>query len=257
MATPHGDFVWYELMTTDLQAAERFYGAVLGWQARDSGMPGVAYSLMSADGADVGGAMVLPESAREAGGEPSWLGYVAVDDVDTSARRAAELGGRVLREPGDIPGVGRWALIVDPSGAPLAIFKAAGGASFEPSAPGTAGHVGWRELMAGDLERSFAFHADLFGWSRVEAHDMGPMGIYQTFKGSSGEIGGMMTKPAEMPAPLWTYYFNVGNIDDAAGRVTAAGGEITFGPIEVPGGMWVVNCRDPQGVNFALLGSRG
>jgi predicted enzyme related to lactoylglutathione lyase len=83
---------------------------------------------------------------------------------------------------------------------------------------------------------------------------MGPMGTYQLFKtGGDMAAGGMMTKPAAIPMPYWGYYFNVDALDAAVTRVTAGGGNILNGPLEVPGPMWIVNCMDPQGAVFSLV----
>jgi predicted enzyme related to lactoylglutathione lyase len=76
------------------------------------------------------------------------------------------------------------------------------------------------------------------------------------FSAGGETIGGMFTKPPTVADPFWLYYFNVGDVDAAAGRVKARGGEILEGPIEVPGGGWVVRCADPQGAMFALRGKR-
>jgi predicted enzyme related to lactoylglutathione lyase len=123
-----------------------------------------------------------------------------------------------------------------------------------PLTPGTPGSIGWHELCALDWQAAFAFYEKLFGWSKDQAIDMGPMGTYQLFKtGGEYAAGGMMTKPAAIPVPYWGYYFNVEAIDAAAARVTAAGGKILNGPMEVPGPMWVVNCMDPQGAVFSLV----
>ncbi|HZD26679.1 MAG TPA: VOC family protein [Alphaproteobacteria bacterium] len=255
MSNATGRFVWYELMTSDPKAAEAFYRGVVGWSARDAGMPGMSYTLLSADGADIGGLMALPSEARAAGAEPGWIGYVAVDDADARAEQAAQQGGSVQRAPADIPGVGRFAVIADPQGAVLALFKGAG----EMRAPvpaGTPGHGGWHELLAADQAAVFDFYAGLFGWSKAESFDMGEMGIYQLFALDGESIGGMMSKPEAVPAPFWLYYFNVGGIDAAEARVEAGGGRIVNGPMEVPGGQWIVQCRDPQGAMFALLAPR-
>jgi predicted enzyme related to lactoylglutathione lyase len=67
----------------------------------------------------------------------------------------------------------------------------------------------------------------------------------------------MFTKPPTMPAPAWLYYFNVSDLDAAAQRVQAGGGQILLGPVEVPGGSSIVQCADPQGAMFALEGRRG
>lgn len=250
-------FVWYELMTTDTKAAEDFYRHVVGWEARDAGVPDVSYTLFTVDGAQVAGLMAMSDDACESGARPGWIGYVAVDDVDADAARVARAGGTVLRPPADIPGVGRFAIVADPQGAALALFACMAGSEPPPTAAmGTPGHAGWRELWAAERQAAFDFYADLFGWAKAESVDMGPMGIYQVFAADGEAIGGMMTKPESVPAPFWRYYFNVDGIEAAQTRVTTRGGQILSGPHQVPGGGWIVHCLDPQGAMFALVGPR-
>jgi predicted enzyme related to lactoylglutathione lyase len=86
--------------------------------------------------------------------------------------------------------------------------------------------------------------------------DMGAMGTYQLFAAGGEAIGGIMTKPPQMPSPAWLFYFIVPDIDSAAARVTAGGGQVLQGPVQVPGGGWIVHCMDPQRAMFALVGSR-
>lgn len=83
---------------------------------------------------------------------------------------------------------------------------------------------------------------------------MGPMGTYQLFANQDGQIGGMMKKPDQAPAPYWNYYFRVGGIDAAAERAKAGGAQILMGPMEVPGGDWVFQGIDPQGALFSVQG---
>ena len=251
-----GRFVWYELMTTDLPAARAFYGRVVGWNTVDAKMPGMDYWMFAAGEKTVAGAMTLPEEARKMGAPPSWMGYVAVPDVDASAARATAKGGAVHVPPMDIPGVGRFAIIADPQGAAIALFKSSNPAEDEPHVLGTPGFVGWHELYADDQATVFPFYAELFGWEKKDAMDMGEMGTYQIFGIGDKSLGGMMNKPPMVPATYWSYYFNVGNIDEAAERVASAGGRILHGPTEVPGGGWILQAMDPQGAAFALLGSR-
>ncbi len=247
-------FVWYELMTDDPDAATQFYAEVVGWTVTDAGMPDMAYSIFATDAGPVGGLMAIPDEASAAGAEPVWFGYVGVDDVDAMASRIEAAGGRVHRAPDDIPGVGRFAMVSDPHGAAFAVFSPAdGGDPPPPAPPGTPGQAGWRELMADDLDTAFAFYAAMFGWTRAEAHDMGPAGVYQLFAAGGETIGGMMTRMPDMPSAFWTYYFNVADIDAAAARVTAAGGKVVNGPMEVPGGSRILQGLDPQGAMFALV----
>lgn len=247
-------FIWYELMTSDTEAAQKFYGEVVGWGAQDAG-GGMNYTLFTTGGQPVAGLMAIPENACEAGSKPGWIGYVAADDVDAMAERIKAEGGGVARAPEDIPGVGRFAVVTDPQGAFFCIMRGIGEAP--PIPPhGTPGHAGWRELHAGDREQAVAFYTKLFGWSLPDKVDMGPMGTYQIFMSDEAQGGGMMTKMPQSPQPFWLYYFNVGDIDAAVARIGKAGGQVMNGPMEVPGGDWIAQGFDPQGAMFAVVGKK-
>jgi predicted enzyme related to lactoylglutathione lyase len=247
-------FIWYELMTTDLDAAEAFYKAVVGWSARDAGQSAMRYSVMSAGETGVAGIMTMPQQLRELGRPPAWLGYIGVDNVDAATAELERAGGQVHRGPADIPEIGRFSVVADPHGAAFMLFKPLPHEAPPARPPNTPGLVGWRELYAGDGPEAFEFYAGRFGWTRAEAMDMGPMGVYQLFAAGAEPIGGMMTKPKEMPAPPhWLFYFNVPALDPAIARVTGGGGTVINGPMEVPGGSWIVQCVDPQGAVFALV----
>lgn len=256
MPQRHGTFVWYELMTTDTAAARAFYGSVVGWQAQDGPVPDMPYTLFQAGDAMAAGMMTLPDELREHGVPPHWLGYVHADDVDATVERLLALGGVVHVEPQDIPGIGRFAVVGDPQGAAFALWKGDGEGPDQSCATGTPGRIGWHELLAGDWQEVFPFYAELFGWTKAEAMDMGEMGVYQLFNAGGQTVGGMFSKPPAVPVPFWLYYFNVENIDAGIERVRSGGGQILMGPIEVPGGGWVIQAIDPQGALFALFGRR-
>jgi predicted enzyme related to lactoylglutathione lyase len=82
------------------------------------------------------------------------------------------------------------------------------------------------------------------------------MGTYQMFGNADQALGGMMTKPPHVPVAHWGFYFNTPDVDAAVSRLTAAGGAVLNGPMQVPGGHWIVQARDPQGGFFALVGHR-
>ena len=248
MSSPHGSFAWYELMTPDTTAAAAFYSAVVGWTPRDSGQPGMDYTLFLAGDTGVAGMMTLPPGADR----PAWLGYVSVDDVDAYAARLTKAGGAIHRPATDIPGVIRFAVVADPQGAVFAIYTPLMEGAAPPLVPDKPGYAAWRELMAADGAKAFDFYSGLFGWTKADAVDMGPMGVYQLFADGGQAVGGMMTKPADIPAPFWTYYFQVDGIEAAAARLKAAGGAVINGPHQVPGGTWIVQATDPQGAMFAL-----
>jgi predicted enzyme related to lactoylglutathione lyase len=254
MSTNVGKFVWYELITSDPKAAESFYRSVIGWETKDAGMPNMAYTLLSAGPSMVGGLMAIPEEVRAMGVPPCWTGYIHVDDVDAFAKRLVAAGGAIRRPAQDIPNVGRFAVVADPHGAVFMLFKGSMAQAPPPVPAGTTGHVGWHELYAGNLDQAWAFYSGLFGWTKADSMDMGPMGTYQIFATEGGvPDGGMMNKPPQMPFACWTYYFNVDAADTAIARIKAGGGKITNGPQQVPGGSWIVQATDPQGAAFAIV----
>jgi|SRR5579862_7141581 len=255
MVGSHGCFVWYELTTTDQDAAKAFYSDVVGWSTRDASMPGAAYTLFVAGDDAVAGVTGLPAEARKMGALPRWMGYVGVDDVDAATDRLQRLGGAVYVPPTDVPGVSRFSVVADPQAATLGLVKGLNSSQQQPNALGMPGHVGWHELSAIDWEKAFAFYGELFGWQKVEA-DFGGIGTYLLFSIGGQTVGGMFTKPPAAPLPFWLYYFNVGDIDAAAKRVAAGGGKILEGPIEARGGNRIVRCTDPQGAMFALRTGR-
>lgn len=252
MTNSHGRFIWYELMTTDVKAAAAFYAKVVGWSMRDASMPGMSYTLLTVGEISVGGLMQLPEDAQQIGAKPRWLGYVAVGDVDAAAQRISELGGSVHVPPSDIPGIGRFSVIADPQTATLALIEPSDRGQPQADDLDKPGRVGWHELHAADGERAFPFYSELFGWRSAEA-EIEPESKYQPFSVGAQTIGGMFTKPAVAPMPFWLYYFNIADIAVAVERVTALGGKILQGPVDVPGGNRVARCEDPQGAIFALI----
>jgi uncharacterized protein len=83
------------------------------------------------------------------------------------------------------------------------------------------------------------------------------MGVYRVFNNGGNAIGAVMTRDPNMsPVPFWLYYFNVDDIDAATERISQKEGAILMGPHEVPGPMWIVVAKDPQGATFAIVGLR-
>jgi predicted enzyme related to lactoylglutathione lyase len=254
MVSSHGCFVWYELTTTDPEAAKDFYADVVGWGLRDASMPGAAYTLFTAGENPVAGLMGLPAEARKMGAQPRWMGYVGVDDVDAATDRLKRLGGTVYVAPTDVPDVSRFSVVADPQAATLALVKWLHPGQEHPATLISPGHVGWHELSAVNWEKAFAFYGELFGWQKVDA-GIGGIVTYQLFSAAGQTIGSMSTKPPTVPMPFWLYYFNVGDIDAAVERVKACGGKILEGPVEAPGDKRIARCADPQGAMFALTGT--
>jgi predicted enzyme related to lactoylglutathione lyase len=255
MADQQNGIVWYELMTTDQDAAGRFYADVLKWQVEQSSTAPNGYRIISGPGGRLGGSMPLPPGAAQMGMKPNWVFYVSVADADAAAARVAAAGGAIHMPGTDIPGTGRFAFVADPQGANFYVMKTIGEGPATSHNPDLPGHGAWHELHTSDGAAAFDFYAAEFGWEADGVFDMGPMGAYRLFKLGDVQSGGMMTD-ANAPHPYWAIYFRVDDIDAAAGRIKAAGGTIAFGPSEVPGGGWIINGVDPQGAMFSVTGPR-
>jgi predicted enzyme related to lactoylglutathione lyase len=135
------------LVNTDVAAAQRFYGEVIGWHATDAGVPGMAYTILHAGETPIGGLMASANNLCNQGVPPHWTAYVAVDHVDTKAVEVTNAGGKIHHGPADIPGVGRFAVFADPQGAVLVLFKPQMQNAPSPTqTPHASGHAGWREL---------------------------------------------------------------------------------------------------------------
>jgi uncharacterized protein len=255
VAGDHGRFVWYELITTDTERAKAFYSRVLGWGTQDVSMPSVAYTLFTLGEVSVSGLMNLPTDADKMGAKPRWIGYVGVDDVDATAALINQLGGAVHVPPMNFSNFSRFAVAADPQTASFGLISWLRPVQLLQAELNIPGRVAWHELLAADREKALAFYGSLFGWQKAEAR-VGPRGTYQLFSAGQQTIGGMVTKPRTVSMPSWIYYFNVGDIDAAVKRVKIGGGQVLEGPIEVPGDSWILQCLDPQGAMFALVGKR-
>ena len=131
-AIPHGTICWAELASKDLEGAKKFYTELFGWTLKGGDVTGTEcgdaaamnYTEIVAGGRPVGGMYQITE---QMGGMPSnWSTYVSVDDVDASVKRVEELGGSIVMPPMDIPQVGRFSVIKDPSGGTIAIITLGG-----------------------------------------------------------------------------------------------------------------------------------
>ncbi|HRK19856.1 MAG TPA: VOC family protein [Hyphomicrobiaceae bacterium] len=242
-------------MTSDLDAATAFYADVVGWKTRDYPQAKMRYVMGLAGETAVAGMMTIPDEAD--GMPPGWIGYIGVKGIDGACARLKSGGGVVHRPPDDIPGIGRFAMVSDNTGAMYALFTSDDAAMLEPQHGMTPGLVGWHELMSGDWEKSFAFYAEQYGWVKTDTLDMGPMGTYLLFgeKPAGNSVGGMMTMKEALQS-FWLFYFVVEDIDAAMDRAVKKGAELMVGPMEVPGGAWIIQARDPQGAHFALVGMR-
>ena len=245
--------LWYELLTTDRAAAESFYKTVVGWTTAPFDGAPMPYTMWMRGEAPVGGVMTLPDELKSMGVPPHWMMYIGVPKLEDATAHVERLGGSAISPIIDVPTVGRMRTMKDPQGGAFSIYEPASPPSHPEAAP-ELGDASWHELYTTDGEAALRFYQSLFGWKSTETMDMGPMGKYYMFGRELGSMGGMMTKTPDMAQvpTAWLIYFRVPDVHAAAERVKANGGSIVNGPMEVPGGDWIVQGMDPQGAAFAL-----
>ena len=257
MQNHHGEWIWYELLTSDADAAQAFYEAVVGWTVgqfpgEEEPGAGMDYRILTgAGGAGAGGLTRLPDGAPM---QPGWHGYIGVHDVDAAVAAIEEAGGQVLMPALTMEGVGRMAFVADPQGVRFYVMK---GASESPSTAyqrNALGHCAWNELVTADDTAALHFYGTHFGMVKDGAMPMGEMGDYSFLRSAHAQepFGAVLRQPPGAPA-RWSFYFRVPDVDAAAEMVRAQGGQVIMGPMDVPGGERIVVCVDPQGASFGLV----
>jgi uncharacterized protein len=247
-------FSWYELITTDVAAAAAFYRDVVGWGTKEASTSGLRYMQFTAGEIATAGLMELPEEGRKLGASPRWMGYVGVHDVNAAADRVRRLGGTVYVPPTDT-NIGRISVLADPYTATFGVIDRKQPAPKQGADDRKPGRIGWHELFAADLKKEVAFYSEVFGWQRAETQ-YHFTDAYLALSAGEQVFAGAFKKGPEEPDPFWLFYFNVEDLDAAAERVSALGGLVSCNDEELPSGLWVAHCSDPQGAAFALQGKR-
>jgi uncharacterized protein len=246
-----GEFCWIELATSNQNAAKSFYTALFGWTVRDIPTgPDSIYSLMELDGRIAAGAFTISPSESAAGVPPHWHLYVAVASADEAAKKAAELGGKVVEAPFDVMDRGRAALIQDPSGAFLSVWQ-----PNKRSGLGVVGEPGslcWADLNTPDQARAKTFYEGLFGW-KLKAGEGKESGYLHIVNGEN-YIGGV--PPAHQSGanepPHWLIYFAVADVDKTFSKAKDMRARALLRPMDFEGVGRVAMLADPQGAVFAL-----
>ncbi|MEV5874653.1 VOC family protein [Streptomyces sp. NPDC052101] len=235
---------WTELGTSDLEGAKRFYTELFGWRPETDPRPEAGgYTV-----AHLGDAAVAALSPLYQESQPvAWNVSFAVRDADAAVRRVEEAGGTVILGPMDIFDVGRFAVVLDPTGAVFQLWQARsfpGAGLF--NAPGA---LGWVELATRDTERAQDFYTTVFDWSVTASEWYTQWGIDGDDFGGMADMGDRF--PPEVP-PHWLPYFAVTDVDTTAEVAEQAGGAVVLAPVSVPDGPRIAVLRDPQGAAFGV-----
>ena len=245
----HGQFCWYELTTPDVDAAIDFYPRFTGWGTQPFDGD---YTMWTTDGAPFAGLFRLTSDVRNQGVPPNWMPYVESDNVEATVARATSLGGTLVQGPGDVPNVGRYAVLLDPHGAAFGVYQSVRPSGAWDGTP-VEGRMSWHELMTSDHVAALAFYSALFGWEKVGEMDMGGGDMYAMYGHGKAMYGGMFTMGREMAGmhPFWLCYIHVKDVGKAVATATKAGATIHRPQMDIPGGSIAI-LGDPQGAGFAL-----
>jgi predicted enzyme related to lactoylglutathione lyase len=242
-----GKFVWHDLSTDDLPAAQRFYGGLLGWEFREAKGMGRRYVVASRAGRAVGGLVAVePVAGQEVS---QWVAYASVANVDATVAAVEKAGGRTLIAPLNIPSAGRAAVVIDPQGAVLGLARLTGGDPADPPAP-EEGTFFWMEYLARDPEAAANFYTSTFGYEQKVTDQLGP-NVYRVLSLGRPRAGILQSPEAEI-RPVWLPSILVSDPAALAARATSLGGRVLLEPNpDVRKGSLAV-VADPSGAIVAL-----
>ena len=249
-----GSFCWMELATTNQDAAKKFYTDLFGWSVNDSPMgPGEFYSMFKLDGADAAAAYTLRQDQQAQGVPPHWMIYILTENVDESARRAAELGAQICAQPFDVMDVGRMAVVQDPTGAMFCLWQAKQHSGV--GAKNADGAFCWADLSTPDPQRAIDFYSKLLGW-QFEKSEQDSSG-YLHIKNGDEFIGGVPPTSDRDPntPPHWLLYFQTSNCDASVNKAKQNGAKVYYGPVSMEKVGRLAVLADPQGAMFSVFES--
>jgi predicted enzyme related to lactoylglutathione lyase len=246
-----GKVIFTELVTPDLAAAKQFYGGLFGWTFRDIQSGNTEYAAASLDDHPVAG-LIHKEFSTGERGQPAWLSFIAVRDVDATKNMAVQHGAKVLFAPHTLPGRGRQAVLADPQGAVFAVLAASSGDP--PDVLAEPGEWIWSSLITRDPDAGAAFYQTLFDYEVFDLPaDEGAQHLLLATDNYARASANSW--PANKPNihPHWLNYVRVEDADKAAAKAVALGGRILVEPrIDRHGGKVAV-IADPAGAAFGLL----
>lgn len=214
-----GRFVWFDLLTEDVQAAQQFYGKLFGWRFAASDQD-PDYRVIYSGGRPIGG-IVDHENKDPKIQESLWLASLSVEDVDLAISTVKAHRGKVLDGPFDVKDRGRMAVIRDHEGAVLVLIRASGG---DPPDAGTgSGEWLWVDLFTRDAQAANDFYGALAGYA-AQTVKTGGDHSYNLLTRNGHAFAGVVELRWEEVEPNWLPYVKVDDLDETIRRATKLGG---------------------------------
>ena len=248
IAPPTRRFGWHDMNSAEADASAAFYTALFGWELQVELQPN-GYRMLSNAGTGFGGMFPWPDELPE----PSqWTGYLLVEDVVATARRAQALGGFVPFESMPILGAGTLGVVGDPTGATVTTFRPGEWTDAWTLGPGGSGStVIWNELITTDQQRACAFYRDLVGWEFDQ--DVVDTGGHAIARVDGMAVAGVFATDPKPAASAWITYFGVTAIGEVVDRAKALGARVVHEVTDVPEIGFTAWVADPQQAVFGLM----
>ena len=242
-----GEPCWFDLMTPDLDGAQKFYGALFGWTFL-VGKPEMGYYTMcQLGGANAAGMGKMQPNAPY---PTMWSVYFWTNDVHASNNLAVENGAKAMMPPMEIPDAGHMAVLMDPTGATFGFWQP--GLHRGAQVIDEAGAMAWTEVCSRDAATARDFYVKILNKQAKKMEGM----EYWTLHSSNGvPRSGVMQMGKEFPPeipPHWMPYFAVDDADASAKLITERGGKVLHGPFDTPYGRIAV-VSDPFGAVFSII----
>jgi uncharacterized protein len=246
-AAQPGEFVWHDLITDDVAASRKFYGALFGWTFQDGRGIDPGYIIIKDGGRPIGGIVTIkrPQPDQEIA---QWLAYVRVADVDAATAAFRDAGGRVFRGPLNVRSDLKVAVVADAQGAPLGL--ASRGANVPAENPPAINRWLWMEYLAQDAPPALEFYSRVIGFTS-EVHDTRQNFTYHLLK-TDRPRAGLFQSPWKRDSSAWLPYVRVADPAAMLERVKQLGGSVFLPPDpNIRNGSLAI-VLDPMGAPLAL-----
>lgn len=243
-----GKFVWADLVTDDVPAARKFYGALFGWSFSDCG----GYLIAKNDERPICGIFQRPRPVDQPQAKPRWFGYISVASVDKARREVLKAGGRELAAPKKMPDRGVQAVFADAEGAIFGVVKSSSGDPEDFLAD--PGDWIWIQLLSRDAQKASEFYRAVGGYDVVDNNATNRQSDYVlTSEGySRATVRTIRTDDARV-TPNWLPFVRVSSVSESVAKARELGGKVLVeaNPELLDGKVALI--ADPTGAAIGIL----
>jgi predicted enzyme related to lactoylglutathione lyase len=242
-----GKFVWYDLMTTDIEGVKNFYGGLFGWKFEDVGTDDVPYTIIKHNGTAIGGIFALDKSRSKAANS-QWISFLSVENMESAVEYVKKNNGKIYTEPFDLPDRGKIAVAIDPTDAVVALVKSSSGDTKDDDP--VYNEWLWTELWTDDVDASLNFYNGMFGYENKIYMTQADTKYYVMRNEDEGRAG-VVKIMLDGVKPNWMPYIAIKDPSKIIERVEELGGKIILDQEGIAGNRAAI-IADPSGGVFTV-----